>query len=76
MRPEDAENNITCNGGKGKLVICGEGVSRGYLNQNAKIFTLNKFHTREDEILNRNMFCYYTGDSALKLGEKYHRAKR
>lgn len=68
----DPENNITCNGGKGELVICGEGVSRGYLNQETNVFTLNKFHTKNDEILNRNMFCYHTGDFAMKLGEKYH----
>ncbi|CAG9531490.1 unnamed protein product [Cercopithifilaria johnstoni] len=68
----DPENNITCSGGKGELVICGEGVSRGYLNQEANVFTINKFHTKEDEILSRNMFCYYTGDFAMKLGEKYH----
>lgn len=67
----DSENNITCNGGKGELVICGEGVSRGYLNHRANVFTRNKFHTKEEEILNRNMFCYYTGDLAMKFGGKY-----
>ncbi|VDK64572.1 unnamed protein product [Onchocerca ochengi] len=68
----DSENNITCNGGKGELVICGESVSRGYLNQETNAFTFNKFHTKEDKILNRNMLCYHTGDFAMKLGKKYH----
>uniref|UniRef100_A0A0R3RGQ9 Fatty acid synthase n=1 Tax=Elaeophora elaphi TaxID=1147741 RepID=A0A0R3RGQ9_9BILA len=69
----DQGNNLTCNGSKGELVIYGEGVSRGYFNQKAKnIFTFNKFHTKEDRILNRNMFCYHTGDFAMKLAGKYH----
>ncbi|EJD75257.1 hypothetical protein LOAG_17563 [Loa loa] len=68
----DSENNITYNGGNGELVICGEGVSRGYLNQKRNVFTFNKFHSKEDQILNRNIFCYHTGDFSMKLGEKYH----
>uniref|UniRef100_A0A915Q055 Fatty acid synthase n=1 Tax=Setaria digitata TaxID=48799 RepID=A0A915Q055_9BILA len=69
----DAEKSRTCRGAKGELVICGEGVSRGYLNQEADSFMRIKFHhTREDQILNRNMFCYYTGDIAMQLGNKYH----
>ncbi|EJW84931.1 hypothetical protein WUBG_04158 [Wuchereria bancrofti] len=44
----DSENNITYNGGKGELVISGNGISRGYLNSNiSHVFTRNKFHTKK-----------------------------
>ncbi|KAM3727290.1 Linear gramicidin synthase subunit [Dirofilaria immitis] len=68
----DSENNMTHDGSKGELVICGKGVTRGYLNQKTDVFTFNKFHTKEDEILNYNTSCYHTGDFAMKNGKKYH----